>query len=263
MDLLAFKLVASPLLLLAASLAVRRWGESIGGLIVGLPLTSGPISVFLALERGPVFAQQATAGSLIATAAQAAFGLAYCRLAHRGWPSALSGGCLAFVGVAWPLQRSDWTQDALFPLAVVAILLALRWSPRIAGEQRRTRHAWWDLPARMTLMICLVVGVTAVAPSLGPQASGVLAAFPFMGLILAAWSHHSTGPGAAQDVMRGMVVGLLSFAVFFYALSLALARSPLLFAYGLAIVAALLTQAVVIRWLHRAASTTALHRPLE
>lgn len=84
MDLLAFKLVATPLLLLAASLAVRRWGESAGGFIVGLPLTSGPISLFLALERGPAFAQQATAGSLAATAAQAAFGLAYCALAPHG-----------------------------------------------------------------------------------------------------------------------------------------------------------------------------------
>lgn len=63
--------------------------------------------------------------------------------------------------------------------------------------------------------------------------------------------------------MRGMVVGLLSFAVFFYALSLALARSPLLYAYGLAIVAALLTQAVVLRWLHRGTAPAALRSPLE
>lgn len=263
MDLLAFKLVASPLLLVAASLAVRRWGESVGGFIVGLPLTSGPISVFLALERGPAFAQQATAGSLIATAAQAAFGLAYCRLAHRGWLAALAGGCLAFVAIAWALQNSGRPQDVLFPVALMAILLALRWSPRTVEERNVPRPAWWDLPARMALMICLVVGVTALAPSLGPQASGVLAAFPFMGLILTVWAHRSTGPGAAQDVMRGMVIGLLSFGVFFYALSLSLARWPLLFAYGSAIGAALLTQGLVLRWLHRGAAPAARRLPVE
>ena len=56
-------------------------------------------------------------------------------------------------------------------------------------------------------MVALVVGVTALAPALGPQASGVLAAFPFMGLILGVWAHRSAGSGAAQDVMRGMVAG--------------------------------------------------------
>ena len=66
---LVFKLVITPMLLLAATLAVRRWGEAIGGLLVGMPLTSGPISVFLALEHGSAFAAQATAGSLVATAA--------------------------------------------------------------------------------------------------------------------------------------------------------------------------------------------------
>ena len=50
MDLLALKLTFAPILLAAATLAVRRWGEIVGGLLVGLPLTSGPISVFLALE---------------------------------------------------------------------------------------------------------------------------------------------------------------------------------------------------------------------
>ncbi|MEX5931749.1 hypothetical protein AB6H26_19805 [Providencia hangzhouensis] len=47
MELFVFKVVITPLLLLTASLAARRWGESIGGLIVGLPLTSGPISSLL------------------------------------------------------------------------------------------------------------------------------------------------------------------------------------------------------------------------
>ncbi len=49
MNLLLLKLVLSPLLLLMATLAVRRWGAAVGGLLVGLPLTSGPVSIFLAL----------------------------------------------------------------------------------------------------------------------------------------------------------------------------------------------------------------------
>src|SRR5215218_6073961 len=35
---------------LLASLAVRRWGDAIGGWLVGLPLTSGPVAAFLAIQ---------------------------------------------------------------------------------------------------------------------------------------------------------------------------------------------------------------------
>lgn len=142
----------------------------------------------------------------------------------------------------------------LFLLACAAIMASLVWSPRSVVERSAPRPAWWDLPARMALMVCLVVGVTALAPALGPQASGVLAAVPFMGIILSVWAHRSAGPGAAQDVMRGMVAGLLAFAVFFFALSLLLMRSPLALAYAAAVVAALLTQGLVLRRMrHRAA----------
>jgi hypothetical protein len=49
MNTLVFKLVATPLLIQPASLAGRRWGPAIGGWLVGLPLTSGPIAFFLAI----------------------------------------------------------------------------------------------------------------------------------------------------------------------------------------------------------------------
>ncbi len=253
MDLLAFKLLLTPLLLLAASLAVRRWGETVGGFVVGLPLTSGPISLFLALERGPAFAAQATAGSLVATAAQAAFGLVYVRLAPRGWPAALALGCAAFVAVALVLQHAALPQAALFIVAVAAIQFALWLSPRGAVERARVPPPWWDLPARMLLIAALIVGVTAVAPLAGPRISGVLASFPFMGLILTVFAHRMAGTGAAQQVMRGMVAGLFGFALFFFVLGLLLPRSGLAAAYALAVLAALLAQALTLRRLRRAA----------
>jgi len=46
MGTLALKLTITPFLILAASLASRRWGEAVGGWLVGLPLTSGPVAFF-------------------------------------------------------------------------------------------------------------------------------------------------------------------------------------------------------------------------
>lgn len=244
MDLLVFKLVVTPLLLLAASMAVRRWGEAIGGFLVGLPLTSGPISVFLTLEHGPAFAAQATAGSLVATAAQAAFCLVYCRLASAGWPVALAGACATFSIVAGLLQLSALPETSLFLIAILAVTLALNFIPVKAVRAGRLDPPWWDLPLRMVLIAGLVVSVTLIAPYVGPKTSGVLASFPFMAIILAVFAHRMIGPAAAQQLMRGMVAGLVGFAAFFYVLSLTLTRVNMLASYGVAILCTLAIQAV-------------------
>src|SRR5580700_12224856 len=99
MHMLALKLTVTPLLILAASLASRRWGESVGGWFVGLPLTSGPVCFFLALDQGTDFATAAGLGSLAGAASEAGFGLAYGIVARRsGWPFAIVAGSLGFAG---------------------------------------------------------------------------------------------------------------------------------------------------------------------
>jgi hypothetical protein len=244
MDLLLFKLVVTPLLLLVASLAARRWGEAVGGLLVGLPLTSGPVSVFLALEHGPAFAAQATAGSLVATVSQAAFCVIYCRLAPRGWGVALAGAGATFAVVAGVLQWSALTANALYIIAILAIALALNVIPNQPARTARLAPPWWDLPSRMALIAGLVVSVTLIAPYVGPEASGVLASFPFMAIILAVFAHRMIGHEAAQQLMRGMTTGLLGFASFFLVLSLTLTRWSLVSAYASAILCVLTIQAI-------------------
>ena len=71
--LLAIKLIVTPLVVLLASLAARRWGDAVAGWLVGLPLTSAPVSVFLAIEQGPSFAAQAADGSMAGVLSQAAY----------------------------------------------------------------------------------------------------------------------------------------------------------------------------------------------
>src|SRR5215510_7677253 len=79
MRLLLLKLVLTPLLVGAATIAARRWGQSIGGWFAGLPLTSGPVSVFLAIERGPEFARTAAEATLLGLVGVAAFCFTYHR----------------------------------------------------------------------------------------------------------------------------------------------------------------------------------------
>ena len=56
-----------------ASLAGRRLGHQVGGWLVALPLTSGPVAFFLASDQGASFAAGAAVGMLAATASQVAW----------------------------------------------------------------------------------------------------------------------------------------------------------------------------------------------
>ncbi|MGN6580141.1 MAG: hypothetical protein ACTHJ1_09150 [Bordetella sp.] len=251
MNLLAFKLIITPLLLLAASLAVRRWGETIGGLIVGLPLTSGPVSVFLALQYSPEFAVRATSGSLAATAAQAAFCLVYCGMATLGWPAALAGASVAFAVTAALLQESGLPQGGLFLIAVLSLAFTLYLTPSSAAQGVRLRPPWWDLPVRMVLITALVLGVTLIAPHIGPGASGVVASFPLMATILGVFAHRLAGPHAARQVMRGLVAGLFGFAAFFYVIGLMLVHYGLVVTYFSAAACAVASQVFALHQMRR------------
>ena len=64
MNVWLFKLLATPAFIGLATLAGRRWGPVVNGLLVGLPLTTGPVSLILAYQYGPAFAAKAAAGNL-------------------------------------------------------------------------------------------------------------------------------------------------------------------------------------------------------
>lgn len=85
------KLVLTPLLIGAVTLVGRRWGPRVAGVTVGLPLITGPVSAFLAVERGAGFAARAAAGAVVGLIGAAVIGAAYAATARRRpWPISLA-----------------------------------------------------------------------------------------------------------------------------------------------------------------------------
>ena len=243
---LLFKLVLTPVFIGSVSLAGRRWGPAVSGLLMGLPLTSGPISVFLALQYGPAFAARAAVGNLAGQASVCAFCLTY-GLAARKWPWTLCvpAGLLAFVAATALLDRVHWTLASAAVLLVAAIAVAHRLLPRGPAGAARAARPRWDLPARMLVATAFVLALTALARSLGPQLSGLIAPFPVFGVVLAAFTHVRQGPAAAARLLRGNVAGGLAFVAFFVVVGLGLGRGPLPAVYLMATLAALGTGAAV------------------
>jgi hypothetical protein len=247
MSLLAVKLLVTPAVVVAASLVGRRWGAAVGGWFVGLPLTSGPVAAFLAVERGPDFAAQASAGSIAGVVAQAGFCIGYAVAAAQGWPAALVSGALGFAVCALTLQAFDFAPIALFVAALAVLAATLRLLPRGAPPAPSLGWPRWELPARAAAVTALVVAVTAIAAELGPRASGAVACFPLIGAALGVFAHRAQGPRAGIAALRGMATALFAFAGFFLVLGFALPRANVAAAFALATVVALLVQAATLK----------------
>jgi hypothetical protein len=241
-DTLLLKLVVTPVLIAAASLAGRRWGQAVGGWLVGLPLTSGPVAFFLALEHGTGFAAAVAFGSLVGAVSEAGFCLAYGWSARRGWAVALALASLGFAAIATGLQRLALPLLVLTVIVVAALAVALRLLPSHGAPAVIPAPPRWDLPARMAITTALVVGLTGAAPALGPRLSGVLATFPVYAAILTVFAHRA-GAAPAVQVLRGLLLGLFSFGAFFLVLGVLIERLGVGGAFAAATATALAVQA--------------------
>jgi len=257
LDSLVLKLVLTPALIGTASLAGRRWGPAVSGWLVGIPFTSAPIALFLALGQGPGFAATAAAGTMAGTISQAAFCLIYAWLASRfgSLLSAAAGG-LAFALSTLALQRVALPLLPLFVAVIAALLGALRLMPR-RGEAARASPGplpSWDIPARMVVATGFVVLLTGIAPALGPRLTGLIAPFPLYAAILTVFAHQLQGPAPAVDVLRGLLLGLFAFAGFFLALAALIERAGIAPAFGAAAALTLAIQAGALWALRRGQS---------
>ena len=245
METLALKLVLTPALIGVSTLVGRRWGQAVGGWLVGLPLTSGPVVLFLALEHGTTFGASAAQGSLRGLVAESAFALCYAWVAQsRAWPVALLGGTLSFAAAGFVMQ---WLAPSPLPLIVIVLVslaLTLRLLPSFTGTVASVRPQSWDLPARMVTATLLVLALTSVAGWLGPQLSGLIATFPLLAGVLTVFGHHAQGKGAAVNVLRGLLLGLFSFAAFFVALGAIMERFGIAAGFSAALASALAVQTV-------------------
>ncbi len=248
MDTLLFKLIATPLLVGAVTLVSLRLGPAISGVLIGLPLTSGPVVLFLALDHGAAFAAATASGIIAGTMSQAAFCLVYTRLVFRlSWWVTLLAGWLAFGTMTWLLMSASNVAAPLLALISLTVLaLTLRLMPRGQAAAASAAAPRWDLPARMVVATAFVLALTSLAAYLGPHLSGLLAPFPLFASILAAFSHRLQGAAVAVRLLRGLVLGLVTFVAFFIVIALLIVPLGIVTAFILATLVAFATQAAFL-----------------
>lgn len=241
---LILKLLIVPFFLAGISVAARRWGPQVGGLLAGFPVVTGPILYFLLLEQGAPFAATAAQGSLLAVIACVAFGIVYSHGSRKlGWPLTVALGLSSWVAAAFALSHLP----SGLPLAAGLTLLALAAGPFLLPSAIEPAQPAQPLPraelaARMVAGAALVIAVTAVAATVGTRWAGLMAMFPVLGTVLGVFSHRRSGPLYVSRLFRGMFRGFYSFATFCISLSLLLKLLPATWAFAASVALAMLVQ---------------------
>jgi len=254
-DILVLKLTLTPALIGVSAIIGRRWGPGVGGWIVGIPFTSGPIALLLGLGHGWLFAGTAATGILAGTGSEAVFCLAYAWVAsRRGWGLSLAAGIVAFAVSTACLLRLSPSVAAALAIAVLPAALALPLLPRRAGWVARPPGgglaAAGDIATRMAVGAALVLALTAAATLLGPTLTGLLSPFPLFGAVMMVFSQRLHGGGAGIAAARGLLWGLFGAALFFLVLAALLPRIGWI-SFLLAIPADLIAQGVTLPLVRR------------
>jgi hypothetical protein len=231
MAVLALKLLLAPLLVVASSLAGRRWGPRVAGVLVVLPVVAGPILLILYLDHGSRFAAQAARAATLGIVPLALFALVFGYLSRRhGW--------LLTLVVSWVVVL---LADIALAQVDVSAGLALDQPAPVALPA-----PWWDLPARAVATALLVVLVTGLAASVGPALTGMLTPFPIALSVVCAFTTAQADHAGVLALLRGVVPGLDGFAVFCFLVAVTIDDLGGLAAFGLATAAAVIIAIVLM-----------------
>lgn len=257
-----FKATIPPVLVALVSLAARRWGAGVGGLLIGLPWMTGPILFFLGLDKGDAFALSACTGIEIGVACIACYVTAFGLMSLIArWPLCLAVATATFIAGAWVTREE--TLVALLPaslaqavlplsltgaagLAATMLVAALVILPRSRGGSVETQLPWWDIPVRMVATFTLVAIIMLTAEVLGPQLSGVVSTFPTIVTVVGCFTLHQWGGEAFRRMLRGLARSLFSFVAFFLVVGLALPHTGLILSFVLASLVALAMSALLL-----------------
>ena len=210
--LLPLKMALAASVVVSCSLLAERAGPLMAAMIATLPISLGPVLVFLALDHGPAFIAGAALGTMNANATHASFVLSYVLLAQRHGVVVSLGGALAI----WTVLLLGLRSMALsvVPLTVLTIL-ALSLVHRLVRPYLKVRAkppagiSRYAIPIRAACVAALVGIVTGLSERVGPQWSGILAGLPIILSSLIIILHTRAGGPAAAAVIGSSALGLL------------------------------------------------------
>jgi len=250
------KITLPPVLVAVISLVARWWGPTIGGLLMGLPWMTGPVLVFLALDKGVPFAVEACTGIELGVICVAVFMLAYGAVSTVvRWPASVAAGAGAFGVSALAMKDVALTLPEAAAVASASLVFAYLVLPRPRTATVTAALPWWDIPARMLSTVVLVAAILVSADLLGPRLSGIVSTYPTMVTVISAFTHHQWGRDAVRRLLRGLALSLLVFVVFFLVVGTSMPAVGLVMSLVIAVALVLAIHAVLLVSMRRRLGT--------
>jgi hypothetical protein len=238
------KIACAIVVVVSASRATERLGPFLGSMIATLPVSTGPIYVFLAIDHGPQFISDSARMGVVAVIATVAFVAMHALVAQRhgtflSWLAATT----AWFVVATLLQLREWT--FLEGCAVFAVCFALGiYGLRrfvVVAEAPALPRVRFDLALRSVLVACVVIAATVASNALGPAATGTLATYPVVFTSLVLILQPRCGGPFTSALLVNSLKGLVGFGAALATIHLAAARMN-------SAAALLLALAVAVGW---------------
>ncbi|MCE7065345.1 hypothetical protein [Dyadobacter sp. CY326] len=237
-----------PPLIAGVTLAVRKWGEGLGGWIGGFPWVAGPISFFIALEHGPLFAASTITSALLGSVGTILFALVYSVVSSRlSWLPTVLISYVVFFIVALLSLGSTISLISAVVLNLVVLTAVLYFFPKPKGKGEARKQPVYDIPLRMLVATLFVVLLTQAADYLGPTWSGILTPFPIMTSTLAVFTHSQQGSDAAVRILYGLLLAGYGFVAFLVGVAYLVPQMPIGAAYALLTVGTMIVNGITIK----------------
>ena len=210
---LAVRMAAVAVFIVLGALISERAGPFFGAMVTSLPVYTGPVYLFLAIDHAPEFLAQVTVGSLGSCAVIPVFVLLYALMAragHGALPSVLVA-LTAWVSVAAIVQLKDWSliEALVFALPIYGVTILIGRGFTHANALTPTGRSWRDLMLRVLMVTCVVGAVNALSPFLPVKITGILSIMPTVMLSLILVLHGRIGGPATAALLIHAITGMV------------------------------------------------------
>ncbi|MDE3129983.1 MAG: hypothetical protein KGL16_02425 [Acidobacteriota bacterium] len=258
----------TPIAFVLAARAQSRFGDWIGGRLIGLPLTTGPFLLTVCLTSSRGTAAHAAAGVTSGQMAVVVFCSAYAWTARRLRPLPATVASLALAlaaAVSLGAFAGTWSAASAVWVAIVVSLALWPWASdqtTVDGSRpQRDGHAGdgqaddghaddghadddhaddghaggadakpaaAPMLQRALIATCVVATMSTLVPVLGARAAGLLTSAPILLSIILPGTHRQSGAAGAATVARGTIVSMAATVAFSAVLASSLPQMPVL-----------------------------------
>ena len=217
------RICLTPVAFALVSKAQTRFGDWIGGRLIGLPLTTGPFLLTVCMTTSRTTAAHAAAGVTSGQMAVVGFCSAYAWTARRMRPLRATvtslGIALAMVFVL-SMVAGTWSAATAVWVVIATSLALWPWARHEPAAPADT-GAGAELPGtpapmlqRALISTFVVATMSTLVPILGARPAGVITSAPVLLSIILPSTHRQSGAGGAAAVARGTIVSMAATVAF-------------------------------------------------